>query len=242
MPATMSRNLACSVLLCVSVAAADDGLLHRTMSFRSSDTRIAMDEYAAAAAAHAQSAVVLLYGSGGLRSSAFPYATYARIFVANDRLVYLPHFLDVTHGSAAQPQLHYAIWARAVRDALSAIHSRTALPLNRTFLVGYSLGASVALSVGAREPDLAGLVVWSGSLPDLYADVRRLPPLLILHGARDAVIPESNARQLAQLCALRQFSCQLTIFPGEGHAFSKSAITIVNLAPVSGSPTALDTS
>jgi len=91
-------------------------------------------------------------------------------------------------------------------------------------VVGYSLGASVALSVAAVEPELAGIVVWSGSLPDAYRNVKRLPPLLILHGARDAVIPDYNARQLAALCTLNHFSCELHIYPDEGHAFSRDAI------------------
>src|SRR5579884_1263055 len=97
--------------------------------------------------------------------------------------------------------------------------------LGHAVIIGYSLGASIALSLGAEEPDLAGIVVWSGSLPDEYREPDVLPPLLILHGSRDTVIPEYNAQQLGSLCKLRRFKCDLEIFPDEGHAFSQSAIT-----------------
>jgi predicted esterase len=116
------------------------------------------------------------------------------------------------------------MWAETVRDALHHIRSRTGIPASRTVIAGYSLGASVALSVAALEPRLAGIVVWSGSLPDAYRDVKKLPPLLILHGARDPVIPDSNARQLAALCTLKQFPCELSIYPDEGHAFSAGGV------------------
>ena len=94
---------------------------------------------------------------------------------------------------------------------------------SRAVIVGYSLGASVALSLAAQERTRAGIVVWSGSLPDEYRDVNVLPPLLILHGSRDTVIPEYNAQQLASLCKLRRLKCELDMFPDEGHAFSPNA-------------------
>lgn len=65
-------------------------------------------------------------------------------------------------------------------------------------------------------------------MPDAYRDVENLPPLLILHGARDSVIPASNARQLAALCAMKHFRCDFSIYPGEGHAFSADGITRAN--------------
>jgi dienelactone hydrolase len=87
------------------------------------------------------------------------------------------------------------------------------------------LGGSVALTVAALESDLAGIVVRSGSMPDAYRDVNKLPPLPILHGGRDRVIPDYDARQLEALCTRKQFRCELSIYLGEGHAFSVAGIT-----------------
>ena len=86
----------------------------------------------------------------------------------------------------------------------------------------------MALSVAAVEPRLAGVVVWSGSLPDAYRNVTMLPPLLILHGSRDAIIPADNARQLAALCTMKQLHCDVSIYSEEGHAFSALGVTRAN--------------
>lgn len=210
------------VLLC-ALSGVGATLRHRTTTFQTRGTKVTIDEYSSRATT-TDAAVILLYGSGGVQS-AVPYVEQARLFAGAGRCVYLPHYLDVTRGSAREPELHYGMWAQTVRDALEYIQSRAGIPPSRTVIVGYSLGASVALSAAALEPHLAGIVVWSGSLPDAYRDFEKLPPLLILHGGRDQVIPDYNARQLAALCTLKQFRCELSIYPEEGHAFSAGAIT-----------------
>ena len=113
-------------------------------------------------------------------------------------------------------------------DALRYFHSYTGIERGRSVLIGYSLGGSVALSVAAREPELAGVVVWNGSMPDAYHDVEVLPPLLILHGAHDSIIPSDDARQLAALCAMHGIPYELTLYPNQGHVFDADAITRVN--------------
>lgn len=66
-------------------------------------------------------------------------------------------------------------------------------------------------------------------MPDAYRDVEALPPLLILHGGRDSIIPVFNARQLAELCTMKRFRCELDIYSEEAHAFSADGIARANL-------------
>ncbi len=200
--------------------------IHRTLSsFASQAGQIEMEEYASNAAIADAPIIVMLSGSGGVHSPNMPFESQARLFAGAGYRVYLPHYLDVTQGSPRDPVKHYAVWAQAVRDALTFIQVHTHIAPSRTVLLGYSLGASVALAAAAGESQLAGIVVWSGSLPDAYVSTfDRLPPLLILHGARDAVIPVFNARQLAKLCELRHGVCRLSIYDAEGHAFSSPGI------------------
>ena len=201
----------------------DSGPRHSVLAFHSHGKQVLMDEYAPRAASKGVSAVVILYGSGGSHSSAINYDEQARLLSRPGRWVYLPHYLDITNGDSLEPALHYEAWTRTVIDALSYIHSRTGCVPAQTAVLGYSLGASVALSVAASGPRLAGVVSWNGSLPDNHRDVPWLPPLLILHGGRDQVIPSFNARQLAALCEARHFRCELNVYPEEGHAFSIDA-------------------
>jgi predicted esterase len=212
------------VVLFCAVSAVGATLQHETTTFQSGGRKVAMEEYAPHSATSDTAAVILLCGSGGSQSPAISYSGQARFFTLSGRRVYLPHYLDVTHRSPGQPELQYGVWAETVRDAIRTIQSKTRLQPSRTVLVGYSLGASVALAVAALGFRFAGVVVWSGSLPDVYRDMDKLPPLLILHGGRDEVIPEFNALQLAGLCRLKHFRCDLNIFPEEGHAFSADGI------------------
>jgi dienelactone hydrolase len=96
-------------------------------------------------------------------------------------------------------------------------------------LIGYSLGASVALAEASQDPRVRGVVSWSGSLPDEYARAATaLPPLLIIHGEKDTVIPIGDAVQLTRLCDLLKTWCEFQAFPGESHSFSASARVTAN--------------
>lgn len=205
------------------VAAVD---VHRTVSsFVSSAGKVEMEEYASSEAMANVPAIVMLSGSGGVHSLNMPFDSQARLFAGGGYRVYIPHYLDATHGSARDPIRHYAIWAQAVRDALSFIQVQAHIARQRIALVGYSLGASVALAAAAGESRPAGVVVWSGSLPDAYLDTfDGLTPLLILHGARDNIIAVFNATQLAKLCELKHGVCKLSIYAEEGHAFGSAGI------------------
>lgn len=79
---------------------------------------------------------------------------------------------------------------------LLSLERDTGLPLSRTILAGFSQGGAMTLDVGLRLP-LAGLVCLSGYLqatPDKSPE-RVLPPILIVHGRQDPVVPLSAAIQ-----------------------------------------------
>jgi dienelactone hydrolase len=190
---------------------------------------VTIEEYAPCTPGTGDGAVVLLYGSGGLESPAVPYAEEARRLARSGCRVYVPHYLDATGGRATDPESHYGLWAQTVRHAIEYVQLQTGIPQPRTAIAGYSLGGSLALVVAAQEPHLAGVVVWNGSLPDAYWNVRSLPPLLILHGGLDAIIPPYNARQLDEICTTNHLRCELRIYDDEGHAFSAAGLVRANL-------------
>jgi len=78
-------------------------------------------------------------------------------------------------------------------DWLQSLESGTGVPLSRTILSGFSQGGAMTLDVGLKLP-LAGLVAISGYLHPGAADVKIedatfLPPVLIMHGRQDTVVP-----------------------------------------------------
>lgn len=165
--------------------------------------------------------LILLHGVSGPTDF---YRSQARFFAKNGFRVLLPHYLEAGHGTAATDD-NYDAWVRAVRAVLTEVdRPREGRPL-ATFIVGYSLGASVALALGSQTPKLDAIAEFYGSLPDKYfRDLRGMPPLLILHGELDKEIPVSNARQLSQLCADAALKCDIHIYPMDGHGFSPESM------------------
>ncbi len=68
---------------------------------------------------------------------------------------------------------------------------RYSLPAAACALVGFSQGTMLALHVGLRRPEpLAAVLGYSGMLPVAAPDeVRSRPPVALVHGDRDEVIP-----------------------------------------------------
>jgi phospholipase/carboxylesterase len=81
-------------------------------------------------------------------------------------------------------------------DWLLSLESVDNIPLEKTFLTGFSQGGAMTLDVGTHLP-VAGLVVLSGYLHPL--DVRPLPktfpPILMIHGLQDTVVQIAMARK-----------------------------------------------
>lgn len=79
-----------------------------------------------------------------------------------------------------------------LKDWLESLSGSTGVPLSRTILSGFSQGGAMTLDVGLKLP-LAGLVVMSGYLHPGAANVETLhatlPPVLIMHGRQDTVVP-----------------------------------------------------
>ncbi len=77
---------------------------------------------------------------------------------------------------------------------LLSLESNTGVPLSRTILSGFSQGAAMTLDVGLNLP-LAGLIALSGYLhPISQSGERKFPPVLIVHGRQDSVVPLKAAQ------------------------------------------------
>jgi len=69
---------------------------------------------------------------------------------------------------------------------------RYRIPPERLALVGFSQGTMMSLHVGLRRPTLGAIVGYSGALAaarTLKDDIRAKPPVLLVHGDQDDMIP-----------------------------------------------------
>ncbi len=82
-----------------------------------------------------------------------------------------------------------------LNDWLQSLAKDTGVPLSKTILSGFSQGAAMTLDVGLHLP-LAGLVALSGYLhPITDLTNTAFPPVLLVHGRQDSVVPISAAQK-----------------------------------------------
>ena len=89
-------------------------------------------------------------------------------------------------------------------------------------LVGFSQGTMMALHVGLHRPrTLAGIVGYSGMLADeaaLAAPHATRPPILLIHGDADPMIPVAAFHQAKAALASNGFVVESHVSPGLGHS------------------------
>lgn len=78
---------------------------------------------------------------------------------------------------------------------IKSLPATTGIPLDRTWIAGFSQGGAMTLDIGLDLP-VAGLIVLSGYLhPDRPKPPQAAPPVLIIHGRQDDVVPVRAAKK-----------------------------------------------
>lgn len=166
--------------------------------------------------------LIMLHGASG---PGVPfYRQQADYFAAKGYTVLFLHYFDAT-GSAAPSDRNYAAWEQAVSDLIQQYRQKPDGKNRKIALMGFSLGASVVLAAGSQRVPVNAIADWYGSLPDaFFAQRKGMPPLLILHGEQDPIIPIVNAQQLVRLCAMEHYTCESHFYSDQGHGFANSAL------------------
>jgi phospholipase/carboxylesterase len=116
---------------------------------------------------------------------------------------------------------------------LDAELSRRQLPPSALALVGFSQGTMMSLHVGLRRAVApAAIVGYSGMLVvpseaelDKFAsEVRSRPPVLLIHGDQDQLIPVQALLHAAQGLASLDIPTQWHISPGVGHGIDQEGL------------------
>lgn len=77
-------------------------------------------------------------------------------------------------------------------ELIAYIPEITGLPIEKTILAGFSQGGAMTFDVGLKLP-LAGLISMSGYLHPQSAIANTPPPVLMVHGLQDPVVPIAQA-------------------------------------------------
>ncbi|CAN1530374.1 COG0400 Predicted esterase [Rhabdaerophilaceae bacterium] len=105
---------------------------------------------------------------------------------------------------------------------------RYRLPADNLALVGFSQGAMMAMHVGLRRLDQPGAIVaYSGHLvgPDhLKAEAKGAPPLLLVHGDQDNIIPIDALFDAMTAFGKAAIPCQWHLSAGVGHGIDPEGL------------------
>ena len=121
--------------------------------------------------------------------------------------------------------------AAGLNSEVDAELSRLGLPLDAVWFVGFSQGAMVSLLAGLTRPVAPrGIIGIAGALlaPEGGFVPQSLPPVLLVHGAEDSVVPVRRSEDAAR--RLRDFGIdvRLEILPGLDHVIVDEAAPYVS--------------
>lgn len=191
------------------------------ITFESGGKTIRLDCFVPNGNGRRHPAVISLYGSGG----GFAGMTEpARLLASQGFAVYILHYFDRTGTSFADKETifrHFPIWVKTLWDAISHIEKQPHVDPDRIALLGFSLGAYLSLSDAAVDKRVRAVVEFFGGLPkEMKFFMRRLCPVLILHGDADTTVPVEEAYHLQKILEKKSIPYEIQIYPGAGHGFT----------------------
>jgi carboxymethylenebutenolidase len=110
-------------------------------------------------------------------------------------------------------------WTKMVSEIASAV-TRNKNATGKVGLIGFSNGGVLAVNTCATDPRFDAAVVYYGGIPSRLKDVRHLPPMLVLHGVDDRVIPVAAAKGLTALARRVNGVGELVTYPDTDHGFA----------------------
>jgi phospholipase/carboxylesterase len=134
-------------------------------------------------------------------------------------------------------RLDPAIALAGVRDAAPALDAflddtmaAYGLDESKTVLLGFSQGTMMALHVGLRrKKQLAGIIGFSGMLAGaelLQAEAKHKPPVLLIHGDADEMLPHTLTQRAAQALQGAGLEVGMHIAQGVGHGIDDSGLQL----------------
>ncbi len=191
-------------------------------TFDSGGQSITLDCFLPNSNGHRFPAVIGLHGSAGGHAT---MSDPASMLAAQGFSVYVLHYFERTGTKEVVDKQtamrHFPLWGKTLWDAISHVERQEIVDPNHIGLLGFSLGAYLALSVAAVDARVQAVVEFFGGLPkEMKFFMSRLCPVLILHGDADATVPVEEAHHLQGILEKKNIPYELQIYPGVGHSFT----------------------
>jgi len=152
-------------------------------------------------------AVLALHGSAGMSSEG--HLQFAQLLANQGFAVFVPHYFGpsgVGWASDAVIQREFPNWMRINYEAINYATRHESADPERIGLIGFSLGAYLALSLAVEDKRIKAVVDFFGGMPDYFVErLDGMPPVLILHGEQDQKVPVSEAHKIARVMEEERF-------------------------------------
>jgi phospholipase/carboxylesterase len=129
-------------------------------------------------------------------------------------------------------EIGVAVAAEALDSFIDFELSRLGLPADAYALMGFSQGAMTALYTGLRRrvPPRA-ILAFSGALlaADAIAALPSRPPVLLVHGLEDAVVPVERSRQAQSVLEAAGYPVEALYCPGLGHGIDDAGLSAAGI-------------
>ena len=217
------KSGAAAVALALNFLGGQDALAEpRPETFLSGGVPITAEWFRAGTAETAKRPTVLiLHGADGM-ARAESYRFGAQALAASGFHVVLIRYFDRTGDARANwssLREDAPLWLATVRDAVTYVSDKPDVDPDRIAVVGFSLGASIALAAAGEDHRIKAVVDVFGPMPAGADKAERIPPVLILHGGRDRTVPVEHAHRIEKLLKSRGVSHEVKIYPDQDHSF-----------------------
>jgi phospholipase/carboxylesterase len=185
--------------------------------------------------------VVLLHGYGADGHDLVPLARHWQallpeaLFVMPDAPTPIPGYVAgrqwfAVPGELPVRQLDGVPGARAVIvDFLEALWAQTGLAAGDTLLTGFSQGAMMALHVGlGLDAELLGIIGFSGAFVPPADFPAARPPVCLVHGDLDNVVPSEMSEKAEQLLRQAGIDVRRHVSPGAGHVIAPDGLAFAD--------------
>jgi carboxymethylenebutenolidase len=177
---------------------------------------------------HRDPAILFLHGSDGPRGHGYAHQRSAADLAGHGFTVFLVHYFDRTGTMWASSKAigeNYLAWLETVADAVALARSHPAADGAHVGIIGFSLGASLALTAASQDLRVAAVTEVSAAVPPAAVSfLQHMPPALILHGADDNIVPVENAYRLEALLKSSGVPCELHVYPDQEHSLTGAAV------------------
>lgn len=198
----------------------------KSTSFRSGGKPITVEWFAPQVGPGAQTkklpVVVILHGCGGLDDSGGFFRDLAIAIAKHGRAAAIVHYMDRNGLKQMNSGFghYFGGWLATIGDSLSYIEKQPFADSNNMSLLGHSLGAQLALQLAAKDKRVESIVDMAGCFVLPTNKVTRMPPVLILHGKADTIVPLAREKALVSVLKRVGSKYEEHIFPKGDHVFN----------------------